>query len=300
MPSLVHCNELQNGYSMPNPPQTISKRKVRRAFDRAAESYDDAALLQKEVCSRLLERLDYIRLTPRMILDAGAGTGEAVVPLMKRYKKTRLIVLDLSEQMLARALVHGSLLRRPEPVCADIEQLPFRANSFDLVFSNLTLQWCNDLPMTLQGLLRVLKPGGLLMFTTFGPDTLKELRACWHQLDNAVHVNQFTDMHDVGDALLQAGFVDPVMEAETITVQYRTIDQLMADLRAIGANATAQGGRSGLTTPSMLASLRQAYDAYRVDELLPASYEVVYGHAWKPEVGRDNETGLRVDFTARK
>ena len=136
---------------MSNPPQTISKRKVRRAFDRAADSYDDAALLQKEVCSRLLERLDYIRLTPRMILDAGVGTGEAVAPLMKRYKKSRLIVLDLSEQMLARALAHGGLLRRPEPVCADIEQLPFRDNSFDLVYSNLTLQWCNDLPMTLQG-----------------------------------------------------------------------------------------------------------------------------------------------------
>ncbi|NNL06926.1 MAG: malonyl-ACP O-methyltransferase BioC [Gammaproteobacteria bacterium] len=285
---------------MSNSPQTISKRKVRRAFDRAADSYDDAALLQKEVCSRLLDRLDYIRLAPRMILDAGAGTGEAVAPLMKRYKKSRLIALDLSEQMLARALAHGSLLRRPEPVCADIEQLPFRENCFDLVFSNLTLQWCNDLPLTLQGLLRVLKPGGLLMFTTFGPDTLKELRACWRQLDDAVHVNQFTDMHDVGDGLLQAGFADPVMEAETITVKYRTIDKLMADLRAIGANATAQGGRAGLTTPSMLDGLRQAYDAYRVDDLLPASYEVVYGHAWKPEAGRDNETGLRVDFTTMK
>jgi malonyl-CoA O-methyltransferase len=282
---------------MSNPPQTISKRKVRRAFDRAADSYDDAALLQKEVCSRLLERLDYIRLTPRMILDAGVGTGEAVTPLMKRYKKSRLIVLDLSEQMLARALAHGGLLRRPEPVCADIEQLPFRDNSFDLVYSNLTLQWCNDLPMTLQGLLRVLKPGGLLMFTTFGPDTLKELRACWRQLDDAVHVNQFTDMHDVGDGLLLAGFADPVMEAETITVQYRTIDELMADLRAIGANATAQGGRPGLTTPSMLASLRQAYEAYRVDELLPASYEVVYGHAWKPAASQPEKHELRVNIT---
>ena len=115
-----------------------------------------------------------------------------------------------------------------------------------------------------------------------------------------MHVNQFTDMHDVGDGLLQAGFADPVMEAEIITVQYQTIDKLMADLRATGANATAQGGRPGLTTPSMLANLRRAYDAYRVDGLLPASYEVVYGHAWKPDAGRDSEAGLRVDFTAIK
>jgi len=280
--------------------QTISKQKVRRAFDRAAGSYDEAAVLQKEVCSRLLERLDLVRLSPQLILDAGVGTGEAVAPLLKRYKKSRLVALDLSEQMLRKALSQGSLMRRPERVCADIEQLPFREHSFDLVFSSLTLQWCNDLAATMQGLLRVLKPGGLLMFTTFGPDTLKELRACWRQLDDAVHVNEFTDMHDIGDGLLQAGFADPVMEAETITVQYQAIDRLMSDLRAIGANATAEGGRSGLTTPSMLSSLRRAYDRYRVDGLLPASYEVVYGHAWKPEHDHGGKTELRVDLTGLK
>ena len=262
--------------------QSISKRKIRRAFDRAADSYDDAALLQKEVCSRLLEKLDYIRLSPETVLDAGVGTGEAVAPLLKRYKKSHLVALDLSERMLSKALAQGGLLRKPELVCADIEQLPFRDDSFDLVFSSLTLQWCNDLDATLRGLLRVLKPGGLLLFTTFGPDTLKELRACWQQVDDAVHVNRFSDMHDIGDGLLQAGFADPVMEAEMITVNYADVDRLMADLRAIGANVTAEGGRTGLTAPSVLERLRRAYEAYRVGGDLPASYEVVYGHAWKP------------------
>jgi len=278
-------------------PQTISKQKIRRAFDRAADSYDDAAVLQQEVCRRLLQKLDYIKLSPQLILDAGVGTGEAVAPLLKRYKKSRVIALDLSERMLAKALRHGGLLRKPELVCADVERLPFRENSFELIFSSLTLQWCNDLPATMQDFLRVLKPGGLLVFTSFGPDTLKELRTCWSQIDDAVHVNQFTDMHDVGDGLLQAGFADPVMEAETITVSYESIDKLMADLRAIGANATAEGGRAGLTAPSVLPKLRQAYDVYRIENRLPASYEVVYGHAWKPAASQPEKHELRVNIT---
>lgn len=277
--------------------QKISKRKIRRAFDRAADSYDAAAVLQKEVCGRLLEKLEYIKLSPQLILDAGVGTGEAVAPLMKRYKKSRLVVLDLSERMLAKATYHGGLLRKPELVCADIEHLPFCEDSFELIFSSLTLQWCNDLQATMSDILRVLKPGGLLMFSTFGTDTLKELRSCWSQVDDAVHVNAFTDMHDVGDGLLQSGFADPVMEAETITVNYETIDMLMADLRGIGANVTAEGGRAGLTTPSVLKQLRQAYERYRVDQMLPASYEVVYGHAWKPAAGEPEKHELRVNLT---
>lgn len=276
--------------------QYISKQKIRRAFDRAANSYDDAAVLQKEVCSRLLEKLEYIKLSPQLILDAGVGTGEAVAPLMKRYKKSRLVALDLSERMLAKALAHGRLLHKPELVCADLEHLPFCENSFELIFSSLTLQWCNDMPATMEDFLRVLKPGGLLMFSTFGPDTLKELRSCWGQIDDAVHVNEFTDMHDVGDGLLQTGFADPVMEAETITVNYESVDKLMEDLRAIGANATAEGGRTGLTTPSVLTKLRRAYDVYRMDKLLPASYEVVYGHAWKPAASEQTRD-VHVDLT---
>jgi malonyl-CoA O-methyltransferase len=282
---------------MPVTGQLFSKRKVRRAFDRAADCYDEAAVLQKEVCSRLLEKLDYIRLSPGVILDAGVGTGESIKPLMGRYKKSRLIALDLSERMLAKASAHRSLLRRPEPVCADLEQLPFRDGCFDLVFSSLTLQWCNDLQATLQGLLRVLKPGGLLMFTTFGPDTLKELRACWRQIDSAVHVNEFADMHDIGDGLLQAGYADPVMEAEVITLNYSSLDRLMADLRAIGANVTAGGGRAGLTTPAVLSRLRQAYEVYRQGQQLPASYEVIYGHAWKPEPSQQESDAIPVDFS---
>ena len=280
----------------PGTQQSISKRKIRRAFDRAAESYDQAAVLQNEVCGRLLEKLDYIKLAPQVILDAGVGTGGAVGPLLKRYRGSRLVALDLSERMLAKALQRGSLLRKPALVCADIENLPFANGVFDLIFSSLTLQWCNDLQATMEGLLRVLKPGGLLLFSTFGPDTLKELRACWQQVDSAVHVNDFVDMHDVGDIMLQTGFADPVMEAETITVNYASVDRLMLDLRAIGANTPAPGHRTGLTAPAALANLRRAYERFRVDQQLPATYEVVYGHAWKAATGRRDDRSVKVDF----
>ena len=276
--------------------QHISKQKVRRAFDRAADGYDDAAVLQQEVCRRLLQRLDYIRLSPEWILDAGAGTGEAVKALMGKYRKAQLMVLDISERMLAKSAAQGGLLRKPYPVCADIEKLPLADACIDLVFSSLTLQWCNDLEATFKGIRRIMKPGGLFMFASFGPDTLKELRECWSRVDDAVHVNTFEDMHDVGDALLRTGFADPVMESEIITVNYNMVDKLMADLRGIGANVTADGGRRGLTTKTMLAQLRDAYEMYRRDDVLPASYEIIYGHAWNVAADSAPQQSVNVDF----
>jgi malonyl-CoA O-methyltransferase len=264
--------------------QYIDHRRVRQAFDRAAHSYDAAAVLQNEVCDRLLEKLQYVKLAPRRILDAGTGTGEAILPLQKMYRKAEVVALDISEQMLHMAATRSSWLRPSLQVCGNVEALPFADNSFDLVFSSLSLQWCNDLDAALQNFMRVLKPGGLLVFTSFGPDTLKELRHSWQVVDKAVHVNQFIDMHDVGDALVRSHFAAPVMEAEIIRLQYSDVDGLLADLRAIGANVTAQGHRRGLLTAQSLQCLREAYEKYREADVLPASYEVIYGHAWKAEI----------------
>lgn len=278
--------------------RTFDPQRIRNAFDRAAESYDQAAVLQKEVCKRLLEKLDVVRLSPQWILDAGSGTGEAVKPLQKKYKKAEVVLLDLSERMLKKAAGQGALFRKPHQVCANIESLPFADNSFDLLFSSLAMQWCNDLGATLVEFKRVLKPGALLQFATFGPDTLKELRASWQQVDDAVHVNSFIDMHDIGDGLLQAGFAEPVMESEIITVNYQEVDTLMQDLRDIGANVTASGHRQGLLTRNMLKQLREAYEVYRQQEVLPASYEIVYGHAWvAPADNRTAEKNIKVTFT---
>lgn len=288
--------------------QIFDQQRVRAAFDRAADTYQQAAVLQNEVCRRLLEKLEIVKISPQTILDAGTGTGSAVPALFTRYKKAQLVTFDLSENMLQKAALHGSFFRSPQAVCGDIEQLPFADNTFDLVFSSLSLQWCNDLNAALLEAKRVLKPGGLFVFSTFGPDTLKELRHSWAQVDgvnrdgansgSANHVNRFIDMHDIGDALLSDGFAEPVMEAEILTVTYRTVDELMHDLKAIGANVTAdissqaeaaEGQATaikvakGLGGKSVLQNVRQSYEKFRQEGLLPASYEVIYGHAWKPE-----------------
>lgn len=263
--------------------QFLDRQRIRKAFDKAADSYDEAAVLQKEVCSRLLEKLEAVKLSPQWILDAGSGTGEAVKPLQKRFKKADVVLLDVSERMLEKATKQGVLFRKPHAVCGDIESLPFADKSFELVFSNLAMQWCNDVAAVLAEFKRVLRPGGLLVFTTFGLDTLKELRASWQKVDDAVHVNAFLDMHDIGDALLQSGYAEPVMETEFITINYKEVGTLMQDLRDIGANVTANGHRQGLLTRNMLAQLGQAYDTFREDGVLPATYEVIYGHAWISE-----------------
>jgi malonyl-CoA O-methyltransferase len=271
--------------------QTFDQTRVRRAFDRAAERYSQYAVLQNEVCRRLLEKLDVVKITPEFILDAGAGTGAALPDLFERYKKAQLVALDISENMLAKSGLHGGLFRAPHLVCADIESLPFADNTFDLIFSSLSMQWCNNLNAAFLEARRVLKPGGLFVFATFGPDTLKELRSSWASIDDANHVNQFIDMHDIGDALLHDQFAEPVMEAEIITVTYDSVDEIMHDLKAIGASVTAQQSREGLGGKSVLQRLRKNYEQFRKNKLLPVSYEVIYGHAWKPVTSQKKNSG---------
>lgn len=264
--------------------QVFNQAQVRRAFDRAAERYEQFAVLQNEVCNRLLEKLEVVKITPKFILDAGAGTGKAIPALFDRYKKAQVVALDLSENMLEHSSRHGGFFRSPHLVCADIEKLPFADDSFDLIFSSLSMQWCNDLDAALFEAKRVLKPGGLFVFSTFGPDTLKELRHSWAQVDEASHVNHFIDMHDIGDALLQGGYAEPVMEAEIMTVTYDSVDAVMHDLKAIGANITARSSSNkGLMGKSVLQTVRRSYEAFRRDNVLPATYEIIYGHAWKSE-----------------
>ncbi|TCK17071.1 malonyl-CoA O-methyltransferase [Thiogranum longum] len=269
------------------------KAQARRSFGLAADSYDEAAVLQREVGSRLLERLDVMKIQPQDILDLGSGTGQCIDGLNNRYRKARVVALDIAPPMLKRARQRGRWLRRPQCVCADAERLPFGDNSFDMVFSNLMLQWCIDLDAVFSELRRVLRPGGLLLFSSFGPDTLRELRESWREVDRYAHVNTFLDMHDVGDALVRTRFADPVMDVERLTMTYPDVWKLMRELKQVGAHNVTGGRPRGLTGKHHLQQLIEAYEKFRCDGVLPASYEVVNGHAWVSgnEISVSLETG---------
>ena len=275
----------------------IDKPRARQSFERAADRYDSVAVLQREIADRLLERLDDVRLEPSRILDLGCGTGYAVTALHRRYRKAQVLALDFAHGMLRQTRRRGSWLRRPQCICADAEALPLADDAVDLIVSNAVFQWCNDLATTFSECLRVLRPGGLLMFTIFGPDTLGELRDAWSQADDHSHVSPFPDMHDVGDALVSAGFADVVMDAERMTLTYDRALDLMQDLKILGAHNATQARPRTLTGRERLAAVERAYEVHRRDGRLPASYEVIYGHAWAPNQKRIAD-GVSVPFSA--
>ena len=279
--------------------QLLDKRQVRRAFDRAAPTYDAAAVLQHEVCRRMAERLDYIKHQPAVVLDAGSGTGNALPALRQRYPGAHIVAFDLAFAMLERGKSRDpwwralpGLRSAMSRVCGDVERLPFATSGIDMIWSNLALQWVNDLPATFRELHRVLKPGGLLMFSTFGPDTLKELREAYAGSGHT-HVNRFIDMHDIGDMLTSAQYADPVIDMEPFTLTYATVRELMRDLKAIGAHNVAAGRPQALSGKGLLERVTEAYEPFRRDGKLPATFEVIYGHAWKP-VPRVSPTGRPV------
>ncbi len=263
-------------------PPSLDPRWVRRSFERAATSYEAAASLQAEVAGRLLERLDWIRLQPERLADLGAGTGLCSRRLSKRYPQARIYALDLAFQMLREARRNGPrFFSRVSYLCGDIQQLPLGSSSLDLVVSNLTLQWCDDLRATFGDIVRTLRPGGLLLFSTFGTDTLRELRHAWAAVDDRVHVNAFADLHDVGDAMAGAGLRDVVVDADRLTVYYSGLHGLMRELKAMGAHNVNRDRPRGLTGKSRMARVEAAYEAQRKRQGLPATYEVVYGHGWR-------------------
>jgi malonyl-CoA O-methyltransferase len=258
----------------------LDKAGVRAAFDRASQAYEAAAVLQSRVADELLGRLEPFEFQPRVILDLGAGTGRAAAQLKRRYRRALVIALDIAPGMLRQAVHHQHLFRRFERVCGDAARLPLESASVDIIFSNLMLQWCDPLDEAFAEVRRVLKPQGFFAFTTFGPDTLKELRSAWAEVDSHNHVNRFLDMHDVGDALVRAGLQEPVLDIDRTLVTYSDGMALMRDLKSIGArNATAGRPRS-LLGRSRLQRVLSAYESFRRDGRLPATYEVVYGAAW--------------------
>lgn len=253
---------------------------VRSAFERASGDYEAAAVLQARIADELLDRVSFFRMQPKVVLDLGAGTGRLTGELKRYFRSATVVALDLAPGMLREAKRHFGLFRRFERVCGNAVRLPFADASVDIAVSSLMLQWCNDLDAALAELRRVLKPGGLVAFTTFGPDTLKELRAAWAAVDDYTHVNTFIDMHDVGDALTRAGLMEPVLDVERITLTYPDVLALMRDLKVIGAHNVTAGRPRGLVGRARFRKMEHAYEPARVDGRIPATYEVMYGVAW--------------------
>jgi len=262
-------------------------RHVRRAFARAAPGYDAAAALQREVQQRLMESLDYLEArTPQVVLDVGTGTGHAAALMKKRWPKAQVIALDVALPMLQQARRQSGWWKPFHRVAADAAALPLADNSVDVIFSNLCLQWVDDLPAVLAGFRRVLRPGGLLVCSSFGPDTLLELDEAFARDDHVAHVCRFAPIAQVGDALMMAGFRDPVLDRDLFTLTYEDLPALMRELQAMGATNARVDRRRTLTGRGRFQAAAAAYEPLRrADGKLPSSWDVIYAHAWAPEPG---------------
>ena len=279
----------------------FDSRQVRRAFSRSAASYAAAAQLQHQVEARLLESLDYLddpalkRAPPQRVLDLGCGTGTAAAAMQKRWPKAQVLAMDLALPMLQQAKRGASrwdtspwnlFARTPQAVCADARALPLADGSVDVLFSNLCLQWIDDLDAVLAGFRRALKPQGLLLVSTFGPETLWELRDAFAHADDRPHVSPFGDIAGFGDALVRAGFHQPVIDREVDITHYPDLPSLMHELRAIGATNALHSRRHTLTGRARFSAAANAYDGMRnADGLLPATWETISAMAWAPEAG---------------
>jgi malonyl-CoA O-methyltransferase len=281
--------------------ELFDHRQVRRAFSRAAHHYDDAAGLQREVGARLLESLDYFderaeretpggkARTPQVVLDVGCGPGHATAQMQQRWPKAQVLALDLALPML-RETRHNAggwrpFKQRPQALCADARALPLADGCVDVLFSNLCLQWVEDLPAVFAGFRRVLKPDGLMVLSTFGPDTLWELREAFGHADSAPHVSPFASIAQFGDALIAAGFKDPVLDRDEFHLQHSTLGDLMRELRTLGATNALSTRRRSLTGRERFARAAQGYEPLRRDGKLPATWEVITAHAWGPQPG---------------
>lgn len=268
-------------------PVLFEAASLRRNFGRAASSYAQVAVLQREVETRLIEQLDFLEdRQPLRVLDLGCGPGRASGVMKKRWPKAQVIALDAALPMLKEVPKQTRFWRPIKRVCADASSLPLVEGSIDVIFSNLCLQWVNDLPATLAEFRRVLKPDGLLLFSTFGPDTLLELReAYWQAGEKNPPLSPFAAIQQIGDAMIAAGFKNPVLDRELYQLTYSDVRTLMKELKAIGANDARPQRSRGLSGKARLQNMTAAYEKLRSHHILPSTWEVVTVMAWGPAPG---------------
>ncbi len=283
----------------------VDRRQVGRRFARVAADYGDHDFFAREIDRRMQERLDYVNIKPARVVDLGCSRGGSFAGLAARYPEAELLGVDLAPAMLAADAAQRPAWQRwlglgkqrdPLRLAADAANLPLKSRSTAVVWSNLLLHWLDNPIPALAEAHRVLEVGGLLMFSTLGPDTLRELRSAF--TDGYAHTQRFADMHDLGDMLVGCGFADPVMDMEVVTLTYDDLDALFDDLRTAGSVCAMKARRHGLTGRQAWGRAKAAYEAMRRDGKLPATFEVVYGHAWKaaPRQTPDGRAIVRFDL----
>lgn len=252
----------------------LDKRSVRSSFANASKTYDDMAALQRTVGKDLLkhERAGGLHGT---VLDIGCGTGFLTGELLKLSGYRQLIALDLALPMVQTTRIK---LNRPEKllyVCADAESLPLQDNSVDRIFSNVALQWCQNLGDTLKDIRRILKPDGHLLFSTFGEKTLQELKAAWRKVDDYSHVNEFYGVAEIEGFLQDAGYKDIQVSKKIYLRQYDSVMSLMRELKGIGAHNVNAGRNHGMTGKNKMQAMMRHYEPLREKGLIPASFEII-------------------------
>lgn len=259
----------------------LDKKQMRRQFDRVAKTYEAHAVAYQEIADRLLDKLEFIKINPQRIVDLGCGLGNLMSVLGAKYPEAQVIGVDLSYGML-----NEGMKKYPEQqvIQADSAFLPLPDESVELVMSNLMFPWCDDLASIFAEVRRVLTPNGLFLFATLGPDTLKELRTAWAEVDEQPRVHVFLDMHDLGDVLLSSGLSDPVMDVDHFSMCYQKFVDFLTDLRFNGSATVLRQRAVTLLTPSKLRLLEREYQRFQYNNRFPVTYEVVYGHAWKGSV----------------
>lgn len=271
--------------------------EIGQSFNAHAADYESAADIQFEIGQRLFERLDYLKINPRFILDLGCGPGVFLKQLKKRYPKAQIVALDLAHAMLVAANAKQPWLKKWDLVNADMQQMPFASGQFDLIVSNQVIHWADSLPAVIKELNRVMHPGGFLLFSTLGPDTFQELRRAFKQADGYEHVNEFYDMHHIGDCLVSELFEDPVVDMEILTAHYATLTDLLRSLKAQGVKNIHNKRNPGLTGKHSWRKFEQSMAECKTEtEKYPLTYEVVYGHAWKSQRHR-SQHGIEASFS---
>jgi malonyl-CoA O-methyltransferase len=272
-------------------------RRLKRSFGRAADGYAEVAVLQREVEGRLLEQLEVLEAhVPARVLDVGSGPGRASGAMKRKWPRSEIVALDLALPMLRQVPRHTRWWRPVRRVCGEATQLPLADGTVDVVFSSLCLQWVPDLPAALAEFRRVLRPGGLLLFATFGPDTLGELREAYLAAgEREPPLSPFAPIQPIGDAVLAAGFRDPVLGRDEFTLTYADVRTLLHELRAIGAGDARARRPRGLAGKGRHAAMVAAYEQFRRDGRLPSTWEVITAMAWAPQPGQPRrEAGVDI------